>query len=82
MEERIVKENTVKDNLEAELRTLRSKLQANTSEIGDWRVVKALEYQLTGQKIPYDMERLNSDRQKVRDRINEIEAELNTLESR
>ena len=82
MEERIVKENTVKGNLEAELRTLRSKLQANTSEIGDWKVVKALEYQLTGQKIPYDMERLNSDRQKVRDRINEIEVELNDLESR
>lgn len=82
MEERIVKENTVKDNLEAELRTLRSKLQANTSEIGDWKVVKALEYQLTGQKIPYDIERLNSDRQKVRDRINEIESELNTLENR
>lgn len=64
------------------MRTLRSKLQANTSEIGDWKVVKALEYQLTGQKIPYDMERLNSDRQKVRDRINEIESELNTLENR
>lgn len=82
MEEIIVKGNTAMDNLEAELRALRSKLQANTSEIGDWKVVKALEYQLTGQKIPYDMERLNSDRQKVRDRINEIEAELNTLENR
>lgn len=82
MEEIIAKGNTTRDNLEAELRTLRSKLQANTSEIGDWKVVKALEYQLTGQKIPYDMERLNSDRQKVRDRINEIEAELNTLENR
>lgn len=82
MEERIAKENTIKDALGAELRALRSKLQANTSEIGDWKVVKALEYQLTGQKIPYDMERLNSDRQKVRDRINEIEVELNDLESR
>lgn len=82
MEESIARENTTRDNLEAELRMLRSKLQANTSEIGDWKVVKALEYQLTGQKIPYDMERLNSDRQKVRDRINEIEAELNTLENR
>ena len=82
MEEIIAKGNTARDNLEAELRTLRSKLQANTSEIGDWKVVKALEYQLTGQKIPYDMERLNSDRQNVRDRINEIEAELNTLENR
>ena len=82
MEERIAKENVVKDNLEAELRVLRSKLQANTSEIGDWKIVKALEYQLIGQKIPYGMEKLNSDRQKVRDRINEIEAELNALESR
>nr|DAM45801.1 MAG TPA: hypothetical protein [Caudoviricetes sp.] len=82
MEERIAKENVVKDNLEAELRVLRSKLQANTSEIGDWKIVKALEYQLTGREIPYDMDKLNSERQKVRDRINEIEAELNALESR
>jgi len=65
-----------KEELEAELRVLRSELQANTSEIGDWKVVKALEYQLAGQKIPYDMEKLNSDRQKVRDRINEIESLL------
>ena len=71
-----------REELEAELRVLRSELQANTSEIGDWKVVKVLEYQLTGQKIPYDMEKLSSDRQKVRDRINEIEAELNTLENR
>lgn len=65
-----------KEELEAELRVLRSGLQANTSEIGDWKVVKALEYQLAGRKIPYDMEKLNSDRQKVRDRINEIESLL------
>ena len=77
-----MEQNIEKENLEAELRVLRSELQANTSNIGDWKVIKALEYQLTGQKSPYDMERLNSDRQKVRDRINEIEAELNTLENR
>nr|DAH36068.1 MAG TPA: hypothetical protein [Caudoviricetes sp.] len=72
-------QNVEKENLEAELRALRSELQANTSEIGDWKVIKALEYQLTGQNIPYSMEDLSSDRQKVRDRINEIEAELSTL---
>lgn len=77
-----MEENIKREELEAELRVLRSELQANTSEIGDWKVVKVLEYQLTGQKIPYDMEKLSSDRQKVRDRINEIEAELNTLENR
>ena len=77
-----MEENIKREELEAELRVLRSELQANTSEIGDWKVVKVLEYQLTGQKIPYDMEKLSSDRQKVRDRINEIEAELSTLENR
>ena len=65
-----------KENLEAELRVLRSELQANTSKIGDWKVIKALEYQLTGREIPYDMDKLNSERQKVRDRINEIESLL------
>ena len=71
-----MEQNVEKENLEAELRVLRSELQASTSDIGDWKVIKALEYQLAGQKIPYDMEKLNSDRQKVRDRINEIESLL------
>lgn len=69
-------QNVEKENLEAELRVLRSELQANMSKIGDWKVIKALEYQLTGREIPYDMDKLNSERQKVRDRINEIESLL------
>lgn len=69
-------QNVEKENLEAELRVLRPELQANTSKIGDWKVIKALEYQLTGREIPYDMDKLNSERQKVRDRINEIESLL------
>ena len=69
-------QNVEKENLEAELRVLRSELQANTSEIGDWKVIKAREYQLTGREMPYDMDKLNSERQKVRDRINEIESLL------
>ena len=73
-------QNVEKENLEAELRVLRSELQANTSDIGDWKVIKALEYQLAGQAIPYDMDKLNSDRQAVRDRINEIERKLEAME--
>lgn len=73
-------QNVKKENLEAELRVLRSELQANTSDIGDWKVIKALEYQLAGQTIPYDMGKLNSDRQAVRDRINEIERKLEAME--
>nr|DAD77153.1 MAG TPA: hypothetical protein [Siphoviridae sp. ctMYd37]DAF69253.1 MAG TPA: hypothetical protein [Caudoviricetes sp.] len=78
--EQMIEQNVEKENLEAELRVLRSELQANTSDIGDWKVIKALEYQLTGQTIPYDMDKLNSDRQAVRDRINEIEKQLETME--
>ena len=74
--EQNLEQNAEKEKFEAELRVLRSKLQANTSEIGDWKVIKALEYQLAGQEIPYDMDKLNSDRQVVRDRINEIESLL------
>ena len=71
-----MEENIKREELEAELRVLRSELQANTSEIGDWKVIKALEYQINGEEIPYDMKKLNAERQKVRDRINEIEAEI------
>lgn len=77
--EQMIERNVEKENLEAELRVLRSELQANTSEIGDWKIIKALEYQLAGQVIPYDMDKLNSDRQTVRDRINEIERQLETM---
>ena len=75
-----MEENIKREELEAELRVLRSELQANTSEIGDWKVIKALEYQLNGEEIPYDMKKLNTKRQKARDRINEIEAEILALD--
>lgn len=66
-------ENKEIDDLQAELRELRSKLQANTSYIGDWKIIKALEYQLIGQEIPYDINKLNNERQAIRERINQIE---------
>ena len=69
------------NDLQAELRQLRSSLQANTSEIGDWKIIKALEYQLIGQDVPYDIEELNTERQKIRNRINEIETRLLEVET-
>ena len=74
-------ENKEIDDLQAELRELRSKLQANTSDIGDWKIIKALEYQLIGQDVPYDIEELNTERQKIRNRINEIETRLLEIET-
>lgn len=62
-----------REKCEAELRCLRSSLLANTSEIGDWKIVKCMEAKLLGEDLPYDLEVLNNQRQKVRDRINELE---------
>ena len=74
-------DNKELNDLQAELRQLRSSLQANTSEIGDWKIIKVLEYQLIGQDVPYDIEELNTERQKIRNRINEIETRLLEVET-
>lgn len=49
---------------------LQAKLSSTSSEIGDYRVVKCMEASLLGTEIPYDVEKLISERQKVRDQIN------------
>ena len=68
--------NNERELLESELRELRSSLEANTSEIGDWKIVKAMEYKLSGEDIPYDIDELNEKRQIARKRINEIQSIL------
>lgn len=72
-------ENVKRLELESELRELKSELQANTSSIGDWKIVKALEYQLAGKEIPCDIMELSTNRQAIRDRINAIETELDKM---
>lgn len=65
--------------LRAELAELMSGLSANTSPIGDWKVIKVYEARMLGQEDPYDMEQLAAERQAARDRINEIQNELKKL---
>ena len=74
-------DNKERVELEAELRILRSQLESNTSDVGDWKIIKALEYQLIGKTIPYDIDQLNAERQIIRDRINEIELRLLEIET-
>lgn len=62
--------------LENEYYCKRSSLLSNSSELGDWKVVKSMEAQLSGLPLPYDIEELHAKRQAVRDRINEIKAIL------
>ena len=66
--------------LNAELAQLMSNLSANTSPIGDWKVIKIYEARIEGNPDPYDFEELAAERQAARDRINEIQHELEELD--
>lgn len=65
--------------LNAELAQLMSNLSANTSSIGDWKIIKVYEARMEGQEDPYDFDSLVAARQATRVRINEIQRELEEL---
>ncbi len=66
--------------LNAELAQLTSNLSANTSSIGDWKVIKIYEARMHGKPDPYDFDELSEQRQAVRDRINQVQEELKNLD--
>lgn len=39
----------------------------------DYRIIKCMEYSLAGLELPYDIQELHTQRQRVRDKINELE---------
>lgn len=65
-----------RNSIESEIRALVSSLDAPTSDIGDWKIVKIYEARLKGEADPYDYDELAQKRQEARDRINELQAEL------
>ena len=69
-----------RERIESEIRTLQSKLDAPTSDIGDWKIIKIYEARLSGESDPYDYEELKASRQAVRDKINELQAQLKGAE--
>lgn len=73
MNEREAKEQRIRDLL--------ASLTSTSSRIGDWIVVKCLEYKDRGLPMPdgYDLEEIYAERQKVRDEINTIQSELSTM---
>lgn len=64
------------ERIESEIRTLQSKLDAPTSDIGDWKIIKIYEARLSGESDPYNFGELKAARQAVRDKINELQTEL------
>ena len=71
-----------RNQLNAELASLKSSLSANTSSIGDWKVIKIYEARMKGEEDPYDFNALAAERQAARDRINEVEAALKKLDKK
>ena len=65
-----------------EIINLQVHLASKNSEIGDYRVIKCYEATLSGAKtMPYDTATLLAERQKVRDKINALQAEVAQLEA-
>ena len=62
--------------IESQIRTLISKLDAPTSDLGDWKIIKIYEARLNGESDPYNYEELKAARQAVRDEINALQAQL------
>lgn len=65
-----------REGIEARIRTLVSKLDAPTSDIGDWKVIKIYEARMRGEEDPYDFAALDAARQAVRDEINALQERL------
>ena len=65
-----------------EIINLQAHLASKNSEIGDYRVIKCYEATLSGAKtMPYDTTTLLAERQKVRDKIKALQAEVAQLEA-
>ena len=76
MDGKEMKKQMEREHKESEVRTLINRLSASSSDIGDWKVIKCYEAKLQSKPMPYDLDDLISERQKVRNRINELQGEL------
>lgn len=63
----VIPEKTITEKIEE----LKSKLTDT-----DYKIIKCSEYQLAGKELPYDIVELHTERQALRDEINELEENL------
>ena len=70
--ERVVDDNGL---LLSEIERLKSELQES-----DYKVIKCAEAMAVGEEMPYDVASLHKERQALRDKINELESEVQSGE--
>ena len=78
-ESQIVDNEQVVDNnglLLSEIERLKSELQES-----DYKITKIAEAMSIGEELPYDAKALHKERQALRDRINELEMEVQSVEN-
>ena len=79
-EENLLDKEMERSRIESEIRNLIAELDAPSSAIGDWKVVKCYEAKLQDKPLPYDLDELMIARQNVRDQINELQSQLAELD--
>lgn len=70
-----------KNQLESQIEALKLMLTGYNSSIGDWKIIKNLEFQQAGLAQPYDALSLHNERQIVRNQINALEEQLKNLDN-
>ncbi len=63
-----------------EIINLMSRLSSTQSDIGDWKITKTYEARMREESDPYDTKALMDARQEVRDRINELQQDIDAAE--
>lgn len=66
--------------LRKRIESLIKQLSGDKSPIGDYRITKCYEASLLGKALPYDIESLYTERQKVRDEINQLQELITSME--
>lgn len=74
-----IKKDTRKCEIEQEIYEKMKSLSDSQSSIGDWKIIKCYEAKLKGEELPYNLDELMEQRQAVRDGINTLQAELESL---
>lgn len=77
MEKDILNKEEIEENDELSLKlgSLYAKLNSQISDTGDWKIIKACEYVLVKKDIPFDVNKLHEERQKIREEIDTLEKE-------
>lgn len=65
--------------LDAKIKSDKILLSSNASDIGDWKIIKTQEYIIAGKPSPYNIDELNTARDKVRKEINDYTKEYEEL---